>query len=632
MSGICGIINFDGKPVDPEMLGNMAKCISYRGLDGINYWIEDNAGLVHLALNTTPESLFESQPLLNKEENLIMVADARVDNRDELITSLKSQGYLKGSKYTDADLIMAAYECWGEKSPKHIIGDFAFAIWDSENEKLFIARDVIGMRQLFYAKHENSLYFASAVQPIAHALPKLPSLNIQLMKDFLRRIYNLWACQTIYDGILRLPPAHSLSITDSSMARNLYYIFGQEKYHYSSDEEWKEAFLELFDEILLNQMRSITPVGIWVSGGLDSSSLACQAYDLRQENSDIPEIKFISDVFEDTPSQDEKIYFDAVAERCKGTAVRLVKSDDYWSFGELGKDDGFPLDEPDVWELRGLTMATIKATVDEGCRVYLTGQGSDDIFGLYFYNLPSSLRDVQISDWLGESVFFKQKNQINWMELIYQAYLLPAIPEKLRYWVWMNLIKKNRNLPWLNGSFHYSNTNECEIEKEFMKPPGLDNYGLNAYQMIRSPWYTAHFDMFGVMTAYSGIELRHPYLDRRMIEFTLSTPHHLRSYGGINRVLLRESMKGKLPELVRTRTDKSSALELNIRGVYEEKSRIKYLIQDSQLEKLGFVDSKNILEEFNLFWKGKHENYRYLCWFITLETWLREQNINTVSK
>lgn len=627
MSGICGIVNFDGKPIDTEILENMAKCISYRGPDGINYWIEGNVGLVHLALNTTPESFFESQPLLNKEENLIMVADARVDNRDELITSLKSQGYLGGNKHTDADLILAAYEYWGENCPKHIIGDFAFAIWDKENEKLFIARDVVGIRQLFYSKHENSLYFASAVQPIAHALPKLPSLNTQLMQDFLRRFYELWVCQTIYNDILRLPPAHSLTVTEGLISRNLYYVFGQQKKpNYSSDEEWEAAFLELFDEVLQNQLRSITPVGMWVSGGLDSSALACQAYDLKKKYQDLPEIRLYSGVFDESTSINESDYFESVANYCDGIKVKSIKSDNYWAFCELGKDNGFPLDEPDLWELRGYSRMLMKKTKEDGCGVYITGLGSDDLIGLSFYFYPVSLRDVEFRNWSKELHFFKEKNGFNILKLLLYVYLVPLIPKSILHKIHLLLNKNELNSIWLNSNYKPSNPLECNLNKYFMTPGGLSKYGLIAYQMMRIPWFIASLDMFGLMTADVGIELRQPYFDRRMIEFLIAIPSHLRSFNGLDRILLRESMKGRMPEVIRTRKDKASTKELYQNGFYEERERIMALIQNSRLERMGLINSEKLINEFEALLSGNFKNFKYLSWFISLETWLREQD------
>ncbi|EKF85885.1 asparagine synthase-related protein [Methanobacterium formicicum] len=568
MSGICGVVNFKGRQINKDTLKKMVDFIDYRGPDGINYLVEDNVGLVNLAFNTTPESLLEKQPLLRGD--LILTADARVDNREQLINILRDKGYLRGIKHTDADLILAAYECWEENCPKHIIGDFAFAVWDKSKEKLFIARDTTGLRQLFYSFNDNTLFFASAMQPIAHALPKMPSLNIQLMQDFLHRSFNLWTCQTIFKGVSRLPPAHSITAENGSFKKQLYYIFGQQpKPDFSNDEEWIDAFHNLLDEILINQLRSITPVGIWVSGGLDSSALACQTYHLRKKNSDLSEIKLISGVFDDIPSANEKHYFDSVADYCEGTPVRYVISDDKWAFCELGQDDDFPLDEPDIWELRGYTRGIMKATREEGCSVYLTGLGCDDLVGQAFYHIPVALRDVKLKDWTQEISWFKKKGGFKLANLLLKAYLFPIIPNNLvlKFWRLLN----HDNLDWLNKNYKASDRNSCKLKENFYKPPGLDSYGLKSYQMLRNPWFTSSFDIFGIMAFHNGIELRQPYLDRRMIEFLIKVPNHLRSFNGVTRVLLRESMMDKMPENVRTRSDKGLVTELYYNGFHKEK-------------------------------------------------------------
>ncbi|OPX58247.1 MAG: asparagine synthetase B [Methanobacterium sp. PtaB.Bin024] len=624
MSGICGIVDFDNRSVHYETLEKMVGLISYRGPDGINYWVEGNVGLVNLAFNTTPESLWENQPHLNKDENLVLTADARVDNRNELIPFLKDNGYIKGEKHTDADLIMAAYECWEEDCPKHIIGDFAFALWDKSKEKLFMARDSFGSRPFYYSIQDNTIYFASAIQPIVHVLPSLLSLNRQLMDDFLHRSFNLWTCQTIYNNIFRLPPSHFITVEDGRRKRKLYYVFGQQPQpRFSSDEEWMDAFGELLEEILFNQLRSNTPVGIWVSGGLDSSALACQIYDLRKKSSDLPEIKIISSIFEKTSSANEKYYLDLVCEYCDGTPVSYVVSDDYWSFCELGNDDGFPLDEPEVWELRGLSRKTMEATKEEGCRVYLTGGGSDDLIGASFYNTPRALRDVKIKNLAQEARWFHEKGS-SWKYLISRAYLLPLIPYNLLYKVQM--IWNWRKVPWLNQNYMPSHPNPCNLKKGFINPKGLDNYGLVACQMLKNPWLVASYDFYGLMNAYTELELRQPYLDRRMVEFLIRIPSHLRSFKGVDRILLRNYMKEKLPEAVRTRKDKGSVWRLYSGGFQKEKKHIKNLLRNSQLEKMDLVNSKELKQEFGLLLNGKYDNIKYLSWYITLETWLRDIN------
>jgi len=150
VSGIYGIVHHNGAPVTRETLAPLATAMSFRGPDGHGQWCGDTAGLGHLMLHTTPESLGERQPAgLRAAPHLVITADARIDNRDELFDALGTPGPGR-DKTPDSSLILAAYERWGEDCLKRLLGDFAFAIWDSRERKLFCARDPFGCNSFVY--------------------------------------------------------------------------------------------------------------------------------------------------------------------------------------------------------------------------------------------------------------------------------------------------------------------------------------------------------------------------------------------------------------------------------------------------------------------------------------------------
>ena len=163
MSGIAGIFNLDGRPVDRELLGRMTDVIAYRGPDRGGIWSDGPVGLGHRMLCTTPESLRETQPLRDERADLCLVLDGRVDNRDELRGALLARG-ARPRDDTDAELVLRAYEVWGEECPKHIIGDFAFAVWDGRRRQLFCARDAIGVRPFFYHLNGQTFMFGTEVR------------------------------------------------------------------------------------------------------------------------------------------------------------------------------------------------------------------------------------------------------------------------------------------------------------------------------------------------------------------------------------------------------------------------------------------------------------------------------------
>ncbi len=143
MSGIAGIIHFDGKPVEPGLIEKMTSAMAHRGPDGINHWVKGSVALGQCMLRTTPESLEEHQPLTNEDESLVLVMDGRVDNWEELRRELLGRGAVLRNR-SDAELVLRAYEVWGEECPDRIIGEFVFFIWDARQRRLFGAQGCRG--------------------------------------------------------------------------------------------------------------------------------------------------------------------------------------------------------------------------------------------------------------------------------------------------------------------------------------------------------------------------------------------------------------------------------------------------------------------------------------------------------
>ena len=156
MSGIFGIFNFDGSPVSPHLLRRMAEFMTFRGPDKQETWVDGGVGLGQAMLRTTDESLRERQPF-SLDNQVWIVADARVDGRDELIRRLEAGGRGKLKNVTDVELILQAYHVWGVDCVRRLIGDFAFAIWDKRKQVLFCARDHFGIKPFYYAQAGNCL-------------------------------------------------------------------------------------------------------------------------------------------------------------------------------------------------------------------------------------------------------------------------------------------------------------------------------------------------------------------------------------------------------------------------------------------------------------------------------------------
>src|SRR5690242_19445023 len=186
MSGIVGIVQFDGRAVEPRLLHDLTDFLAFRGPDARQTWIKDSVGFGHTLFKTTEESEHDRQPLASNGSTWI-VADARIDARRELMAELTANGETHPAQpnCTDAELILGAYNCWGTACVEHLRGDFAFGIWDDVRRQLFCARDHMGIKPFYYARVGSHVIFSNSIDCIRRH-PLVPNrLNDLAMADFL---------------------------------------------------------------------------------------------------------------------------------------------------------------------------------------------------------------------------------------------------------------------------------------------------------------------------------------------------------------------------------------------------------------------------------------------------------------
>ncbi len=288
MSAICGIVHLDGRPVDPETIGAMMAPMAELGPDGEGLWCDGPVGFGHRLFRNTPEAHHETQPLRSADHQFILTASARIDNRDDLFGAL-SIPHPKRATMPDGTLILKAYEKWGEDCPQHLLGDWSFAVWDAQKQKLFLARDHFGQTELVYYHTEKIFAFASSIKALL-TLPEVPQKPHEL------RVGQLLAClgwpseQTCYEGIRFLCVAHALTVTPRAVhLRRYWHPENTPDLHLSSDEEYIEAFLDLYSEAVRCRLRSAKPVCTTLSGGLDSGSVAVlAARELQKQGKRLP--------------------------------------------------------------------------------------------------------------------------------------------------------------------------------------------------------------------------------------------------------------------------------------------------------------------------------------------------------
>ena len=617
MSGFAAIVFRDGTPVRSEHLAVLGEGIVCRGAEGRDAWHDGPAGLVHAHFRTTPEKIGseekrERQPI-HLQGRLWLSADLRLDNRDELCAQLGDA--VDGRTATDAEMVLAAYDRWGEDCPRHLVGDFAFALWDAPRRRIFLARDPLGIRPLYYALDHRRLIAASTLEAVLGALGVLGApaeVHEPFLRDLLALRFERWIAETPYRGVLRLPPAHCMTVEAERAAVSRYWTFGEAPPPpLRSDDEEVERFREVFLTAVRAQLRGTGPVGLLMSGGLDSSTVAGAAQHLAETGA-LPwhtGLRFYSCVFQETPAAEEREYAEAVAQRCTRAHTTFVPSDDSWGLRDFGHDSGYPLAEPEVNVNRALLMRPLRMARADGCRAVLTGVGGDEVLGGQHYHTPLLLRDVAWSRLAAEIPSFLRWSRCSVAGLLFDAWVRPAVPPPLR-----RLARR------LLGR-------EAVVDRR--PATHLRSWSARAtYRMLTSGSFAAMLASFDVATAETGVEARHPFLDRRVIELLCHLPPRLLFGGGWTKLVLRQS--GLLPEEVRRRSRPVHFGELVHRGLrHEMRWKVRELLQGSRVVAAGLLAEDAPLRFWEDYWRdadapGPRDA---LIGFLCTETWLRGQEL-----
>ncbi|CAI6036427.1 asparagine synthase-related protein [Cohnella sp. JJ-181] len=283
MSAIAGIFNYgngsSGYGLYEEGLSLMSSLSRYPA-DDVRLWSSKRLFMGCHAQWITPESVLEILPYYDDERKLALTADAILDNRDELAGKLGIR-QSERAEITDARLLLLAYAKWGEEMPLHLVGDFAFAIWDEAEDKLFGARDFSGNRTMYYNDDGSRFAFCTTIMPLLRLPGSNPSLNEVWIAEYLAspsRLETIDASSTVYRHIKQIPPSHAFTVRGGAVRLRRYDALGQTSpLKLSSDAEYHEAFLSVFGQAVSGRLRTFREVGSFLSGGLDSGTVASLA-------------------------------------------------------------------------------------------------------------------------------------------------------------------------------------------------------------------------------------------------------------------------------------------------------------------------------------------------------------------
>lgn len=554
MSGIAGIlVRQGGKPAAETEIQQMLARMSHRARDGSSWWMGKDVVLGHAWLDTTGET--SAGPVVMADGKLAITADSRLDNRDDLLAALG----LHDRSISDAALILNAYLHWGEACPEYLLGDFAFAIRDAGRQTLFCARDHFGVKPFYYHSAGSRFIFASEIKPVLGVEGVSRCISEHQIASFLAGL-PAEPQATSYTDIFRLPARHSLTVTNDRVVLRRYWEI--EPSRGPSRPDSAEEFRHLFTESVRSRMRGAKAVGAMLSGGLDSSSIACVA---RGQRDALPTFSL---VFEKGSAMDERQFIDSVLEKggFDSHFIPVVNHAPFAEFEQILEEQEGNFLAPGLATTRGI----YRAAGAEGIRVLLDGHGGDEVVSHghgRLHELAVAGRWLELwrelrgaSDIHGTSIWQMYFRFLATYGPAWRIAKIRRAAGRLGNRILGKPAPASGGPAWRN-LVNSELADRTDLVERFQisgrLPPATRASETLTHRWMLSGALVPHaFEVLDKAAANFGVEPRYPFWDKRLVELCLSLPAEEKLKNGWTRLVLRRAMEGILPPMVQWRRDK----------------------------------------------------------------------------
>jgi len=605
MCGIVGKINFNNKEVKAETIIKMMDKIKHRGPDDNGHFIDNGVGLGFVRLSILDLSSAGHQPMMSDDNKLVLIYNGEIYNYIELREELKSKGYIFKSN-TDTEVLLKSYEEWGEACLNKFNGMWAFVIYNKETKEIFGARDRFGIKPFYYYQDKETFIFASEIKAICAVLESTLSVNDQAVFDYLSFNRTDYNNKTFYNEIHKVQHGYSFSFSaDKEFKLKKWYDL---KSNCNKDSIDPDAYRKLFTSAIKLRMRSDVPVGVCLSGGLDSSSIVS----VISKTLNIKNIKSFSAVYKKGQRGDESEFIDEMKPYLNNmnyttpTAMTL--------YNDI-EDMINTLDEP-VPTTSIYAQYSVMKLAKEHAVVTIDGQGADEqlagyhyFYGFYFKELltKASLRKLSF-----EMFHYMKKHK---SLLGVKTLLFFLLPKKLK------IKLRVKQASYIQYDFYKNHSTNSVIAGDLYVAKTLKESLLNHFE-----YKLEHLLKWSDLNSMRfSIESRVPFLDYRLVEQTLSLQNDSYIKKGLTKYILRESMKSILPEKIRMRYDKLGFATPEDEWFREDffQELITNLLNNPTEQFKKYIDTNKALIMY-----GKHLNKEINCskdiWkWINLDLWLR---------
>jgi asparagine synthase (glutamine-hydrolysing) len=580
MCGICGMVDMTGNGrSQPALVRQMANLIRHRGPDGDGFYDQPNLamGMRRLSIIDVGGS---QQPLYNEDHSLALVFNGEIYNYRELRQTLKRRDHILQTD-GDGETLLHLYEDYGLGMFSHLRGMYAFALWDTRAQKLVLAVDHIGMKPLYLHERDGKLFFASEVKAL-FADPAMPrELNLSVLDTYLSFGYMIGA-ETLFTGVRRLPPGHALVVEKGQAKLHPYWSFGQgvetRPYQPSDDALIYQQARELLADSVRLHLRSDVPLGLFLSGGIDSAAMLAQMSREAGER-----VKTYTVGYDMQTPDNELLHARRIAEHFKTDHhERVINAEDWW--GGLLKTV-YHHDEP-IANSSAVSLLLLAEDTAKQVKVVLTGLGGDELFGGYSSHqaVPQLLKNRE--SWgrvLGGSSA-EDMALLGAIESYYPAMkhyrvigALPTYLPRVRQatlprdeavrrlmsfdgMVFSDALRDGLYSPDLRAAWQAAQHKERTYSGIIAASWRDDPYN-TAQSLVVNTWLTGnallHTDK---VTMASSLEARVPFFDPVMLKFAAGVPPQARMKA--NKTVLREAMRAAVPSFVLERPNQPPSMPI----------------------------------------------------------------------
>jgi len=605
----------------------MTDTLIHRGPDDEGFFVNEKIALGHRRLSIIDLTKAGHQPMISQDKKLIIVFNGEIYNYIEIREELKTLGY-KFKTQTDTEVILASYQEWGQDCLAHFNGMWAFVIYDLEHDSLFAARDRMGVKPFYYYLDTENFIFASEAKAILSHPEVKAKVNDQAVYDYLICGVLDAREQTFFKGVKELRGGHHLIINKGKIKISQYWDLKSLKPLRLTDQEASEHFKAIFLDSVKLRLRSDVPIGTCLSGGLDSSAIVCAVNKfLKKEGikevgrhqktfsavygesfKDCDETKFINMVIKKTQAQSFKTF--PQAKSLEKELENLIYTQD------------FPIGSTSIYA----QWNVFRLANQKKAKVMLDGQGSDEMlagyhtfFPVYFQSLK---RQGQTATLISEMYHFWQNHPESIKQTLTNFFFKNSFLTSLQ-----RRIKPTLKTVFKNAYYDYTVFNDSWRKKftPFIYPqPNSDVFKDQSYNLMVNNGLPSLLRYEDRNSMAFSIESRTPFLDYRLVELVYALPDKEKIFHGQTKWVMRQALKGILPEKIRTRQDKIGfATPEKIWMQNELADNFRKTFASESFVRRPYWDALKVQESFEKFLKGEPILYQLFWRLYNLEHWLR---------